>query len=122
MGAVAAAAAALTGRAPTSDGGDDPDEARSARREAWRGIDQGSIMSVELLTATLVWFGIGWLVDQALGTMPWFMFAGALLGNWVGLYLLWLRGQRGDAPRAPDAADTTGARPTPADAEQRADR
>lgn len=78
-------------------GGDRHDGGAQARRDAWRGVDQGSIMSVELLTATLVWFGIGWLVDQLLGTGPWFMFAGALLGNWVGLYLLWVRGQRAEA-------------------------
>lgn len=53
-------------------------------------------MSAELITSTLLWFAIGWLVDRALGTMPWFMFAGALLGNWTGLYLLWLRGQRSE--------------------------
>ena len=53
-------------------------------------------MTVELVTATLVWFGIGWLLDRLLGTMPWFMFAGALLGNWAGLYLIWLRGQRSE--------------------------
>ena len=54
-------------------------------------------MSVELITATLVWFGIGWLLDRLLGTDPWLMFAGALLGNWAGLYLIWVRGQRNEA-------------------------
>ena len=92
---------------------------RRARQDAWRGLDEGSIMSAELLTATLVWFGVGWLLDRLLGTMPWFMFAGALLGNWTGLYLIWLRGQRSEeretarAGRVPPRAPTNAARPIP---------
>jgi ATP synthase protein I len=77
---------------------------RRARQEAWRGLDEGSIMTAELLTATLVWFGVGWLLDRLLGTMPWFMFAGVLLGNWTGLYLIWLRGQRNTEREAARAA------------------
>lgn len=115
-GAAAAAAAALRGRSVPTAEERDAQVRQDARREGWRGLDQGSIMSVELLTATLVWFGIGWLVDSLLGTMPWFMFAGALLGNWVGLYLLWLRGQR-----AENAARDR-AQPPPDGADQRADR
>lgn len=51
-------------------------------------------MSVELIAAILTWTGIGWLVDEWLGTMPWFLVGGALLGNAAGLYLIWLRSGR----------------------------
>ena len=85
---------------------------RRARQQSWRGLDESSVMSAELITSTLLWFGVGWLLDRLLGTMPWFMFAGALLGNWAGLYLLWLRGQRSEANTDTQGA-TTAPRPSP---------
>ncbi|MBW3605241.1 MAG: AtpZ/AtpI family protein [Actinobacteria bacterium] len=45
----------------------------------------------EFLSAMLVWAGIGWLVDRWLGTDPWFLVFGVLLGNGLGIYLMWLR-------------------------------
>ena len=45
----------------------------------------------EFLAAIFTWAGIGWLVDRWLGTDPWFLIAGAVLGNSLGIYLLWLR-------------------------------
>jgi ATP synthase protein I len=78
--------------------------ARSHRRGTMRGLDQSSVMGVELLTATLTWAGIGWLVDRWLGTAPWFLAIGAILGNAAGIYLVWLRGRRMDASEAREAA------------------
>jgi ATP synthase protein I len=75
-------------------------EARSPssqhRRGALRGLDQSSVMGVELIAATLTWAGAGWLLDRWLGTEPWFLAIGALVGNAAGLYLVWLRGRRMD--------------------------
>lgn len=48
-------------------------------------------MLAEFLAAILVWGGIGWLVDRWLGTEPWLLIAGVVLGNSLGIYLLWLR-------------------------------
>jgi len=79
----------------------------SHRRSALRGLDQSSVMGVELLTATLTWAGIGWLMDRWLGTEPWFLAIGALVGNAAGIYLIWLRGGRMDASEAADAVDGT---------------
>lgn len=76
----------------------------SHRRGVLRGLDQSSVMGVELIAATLTWAGIGWLVDSWLGTGPWFLAIGALLGNAAGLYLIWLRGRRMDEA---EAAETT---------------
>jgi len=76
------------------------EDARTTRRGAWSGLDQSSIMGVELISATLTWAGIGWLVDRWLGTAPWFLAIGALLGNAAGIYLIWLRGARMDAAAA----------------------
>jgi F0F1-type ATP synthase assembly protein I len=89
------------------------EDARTTRRGAWSGLDQSSIMGVELLSATLTWAAIGWLVDRWLGTAPWFLAIGALLGNAAGIYLIWLRGARMDAADSAraelEAAAATGA-------------
>jgi ATP synthase protein I len=61
-------------------------------------------MGVELISATLTWAGIGWLVDRWLGTAPWFLAIGALVGNAAGIYLIWLRGARMDAADADRAS------------------
>ena len=63
----------------------------------WNGLDQASLMSVELISAILTWTAIGWLVDRWLGSGPWVMVAGALVGNFAGLYLIWLRSGRAQA-------------------------
>lgn len=68
----------------------------------WQGIDQAHRMSVQLIAAILVWAGLGYLADEWLGTGPWLMAAGALLGNAAGIYLVWLRGNQMSA--ADDAA------------------
>lgn len=65
-------------------------------RNAWAGMDQASVMGTELLAAILTWTVLGWLADRWLGTGPWLMVAGALLGNAAGLYLVWLRSGRMD--------------------------
>ena len=61
-------------------------------------------MGMELVSATLTWAGIGWLVDRWLGTSPWFLGVGALLGNAAGLTLVWLRARRMDAVEAAEGA------------------
>lgn len=78
-------------------GVDDPSSdvrRRQERRDAWVGLDEASVMGVELLAATLTWAAIGWFVDRWLGTDPWFLAAGALIGNAAGIYLIWLRSGR----------------------------
>ncbi len=82
----------------------DTPKPRGNRRAALRGLDQSSVMGAELITATLTWAGIGWLVDRWLGTDPWFLVIGALVGNAAGIYLVWLRGKRMDEAEARDAA------------------
>lgn len=77
----------------------------------WRGLDHAHMMQVELVVAVVLWGGLGWLADRALGSSPWFTVVGALVGYAAGLYLVWLRSQRMDAE---DAAGAVGpARPAP---------
>ncbi|MEX0593086.1 MAG: AtpZ/AtpI family protein [Nitriliruptoraceae bacterium] len=64
------------------------------RAGLWKGIDQAHIMGVELMAAILTWAGIGYLLDRWLGTDPWFLATGALLGNAAGIYLIWMRSSR----------------------------
>lgn len=73
------------------------------RRELWSGVDHANLMSIELLAAILTWTAIGWAVDRALGTGPWFIVIGGLIGNFAGLYLVWLRSNR--MQEREDAAD-----------------
>jgi ATP synthase protein I len=80
----------------------------SHRRGALRGLDQSSVMGVELLAATLTWAGIGWVIDRWLGTEPWFLAIGALVGNAAGIYLVWLRGRRMDAIETAHEASGSG--------------
>lgn len=66
-------------------------KAEATRREYWADVDSGWVMAVELLTATFLWGGIGWLLDGWLRTGPWLMVVGFLLGNATGFYLVYLR-------------------------------
>lgn len=69
----------------------------------------------EFLAAILTWAAIGWLVDRWLDTAPWFLIAGAVLGNGLGIYLMWLRSdpdrvamrQVAPAPGEHDGGDDT---------------
>jgi len=53
----------------------------------------GWTLAAELLTATFVWGGIGWLADRWLETAPVLMLLGFVLGNALGVYLIWVRSQ-----------------------------
>lgn len=81
----------------------------SQRKQMWQGLDNANIMGVELLTAVLLWGGIGYGLDRWLGTSPWFFVIGVLGGNAARLYIILLRARRMDA--AEDAA-VPSSRPT----------
>jgi F0F1-type ATP synthase assembly protein I len=87
-----------------SDAAARPEGPVGGRRALWAGVDHANLMSIELLAAILTWTAIGWFVDRALGTAPWFIVIGGLVGNFAGLYLVWLRSQRMDAAEAVSAA------------------
>lgn len=69
------------------------DRDQQFRREAWRDLDTGWVVSVELLSAVGVWMGFGWLADRWLGTDPWLLLAGAVLGFALGVYLAFVRAE-----------------------------
>lgn len=61
------------------------------------GLDHSGVMGMELMSAILLWTGIGWLADRWLGTGPWLLVVGGLIGNAAGIYLIWLRSARMEA-------------------------
>lgn len=82
-------------RPPQSHGGSNGHDT-SHRRDTWNQLDQSSVMSVELLSALLVWGGAGWLADGWLGTRPWLLGLGVAVGFASGMYLVWLRSKQMD--------------------------
>jgi len=78
---------------------------RASRRALLSGLDQSSIMGVELLAGILTWSALGWLADRWLGSAPWLLGVGAMVGFAGGLYLVWLRsGRMDDRERAAASA------------------
>jgi len=70
-----------------------PTAASDARTPRYNDGGDGWTLAAELLTATFVWGGIGWLVDGWLETAPVLMVLGFVLGNALGVYLIWVRSQ-----------------------------
>lgn len=79
-----------------------------ATRRFWVGLDEASVMGTELIAAILTWSAIGWFLDQWLGTRPWLLVSGALIGNAAGLYLVWLRSGRMEQQEAKERAEFGG--------------
>lgn len=76
----------MTDRRPSGEpGGSVPRTPRYTDR------GDGWTLAMELLTATFVWGGVGWLVDRWLGTAPVVMALGFVLGNALGVYIIWVR-------------------------------
>jgi len=84
-----------------------PTTTRSSWRSAMRGLDQASIMSVELIAGILTWGGLGWLVDRWLQISPWGIIIGGMIGYAAGLYLVILRSRQMEGyAQAPTPAAT----------------
>ena len=67
------------------------EDRRPSRLAQLANTDDGWSHSAEFVSAVLVWTLVGWLADSWLGTTPWLVATGALLGFVLGTYLLWLR-------------------------------
>ena len=60
-------------------------------KDMWGGMSIGVTISVTLLSALVVWGGIGWLIDRVAGTGKVFTAIGMLVGAAAGVYLIYLK-------------------------------
>ena len=68
----------------------EPDSAGSNDRGALNSaMSVGLRIGLELVVAVGFGTGLGWLIDQGLGSRPWAMLAGLLLGFAAGLLNVW---------------------------------
>lgn len=65
--------------------------ARSDPKDLWGGMSTGVTISAYLLSALLVWGGVGWLIDHLAGTGKAFTAIGMIVGAAAGTYLIYLR-------------------------------
>ena len=61
-----------------------PEQKEQADENRKSGIAYAAAIS--LFASVLAFLGIGWLLDRWLGTSPWIMVAGIVLGSASGLY------------------------------------
>jgi len=59
--------------------------------DMWAGMSTGVTISAYLLSALLVWGGIGYLIDRLAGTPKVFTAVGMIVGAASGVYLVYLR-------------------------------
>lgn len=69
---------------------------RNSRLAQLAELDDGWALSAEFFSAVLVWTGLGWFGDRWLGTDPWLVVSGAVLGFILGIYLVWVRATHTD--------------------------
>ena len=67
------------------------DDRRPSRLAQLNRLDDGWALTAEFISAVLTWTFLGWLADRWLGTDPWLVALGAVLGFAAGMYLAWLR-------------------------------
>lgn len=60
-------------------------------RSAWLGFGDAMNIVAELVAGTVVWGGIGWLLDRWFGTSPALMVIGALVGHATVVYMIMRR-------------------------------
>lgn len=60
-------------------------------KDMWGGMSTGVTISAYLLSALIVWGGIGWLIDHVAGTGKVFTAIGMIVGAAAGTYLIYLR-------------------------------
>ena len=69
--------------------------------DPWVGVSAGWAVSSYLLSAVVVWGGIGYLLDRLLGTPKVFTAIGMVLGAGLGTYLIYLRYGKEDDTKKP---------------------
>jgi ATP synthase protein I len=57
----------------------------------WSGVTSAWATMSYLVSGVVVWGGVGYGLDRLLGTSPVLMIIGVLVGNFAGVYLIYLR-------------------------------
>lgn len=65
--------------------------AAGSQNSAWQGMGEAWTYLSTLFSGVAVWGAIGYGLDRWLGTDPVLFVIGALLGNFAGIYLIYLR-------------------------------
>lgn len=73
---------------------------RETERRLWQGVGEAWTALATLISGIVVWGGIGWGIDRLAGTRPIFFVIGALVGNFAGIYLIYVKTYR-DVPSGP---------------------
>lgn len=68
----------------------EPEEPRNPRGS----VGSGMKMSTDLVAATVVGTGLGWMIDYMLGTLPWFLLLFFLLGTAAGIRMVFRTAMR----------------------------
>jgi ATP synthase protein I len=68
-----------------------PPDPRDPYQNVWAGASDGLAITATLLSALLVWGGIGFLIDWLAGTPKVFTAIGMILGAILGIYLIYVR-------------------------------
>lgn len=88
-----------------NEAADDTDSTADSRAEQTRGIGIAMRLGVELLAGLLVGVGVGYVLDDWLGTRPWLLIACIFLGSAAGFLNLMRAAQRldkqGDSGKTP---------------------
>ena len=58
---------------------------KQQKKETAKGLSLALRVSVELVSALVIGFGIGWLLDEFFGTQPWLMLVFILFGGAAGI-------------------------------------
>jgi F0F1-type ATP synthase assembly protein I len=64
----------------------------------WQGMGEAWNALSTLIAGIAVWGGIGYGIDRLVGTKPVLFVIGVLVGNFGGIYLLYVKYFRPDAP------------------------
>lgn len=66
--------------------------------QMWRGMGEAWNALSTLIAGIAVWGGIGYGIDHFVGTRPVLFVVGVLVGNFAGIYLVYVKYFKQDAP------------------------
>jgi ATP synthase protein I len=68
----------------------DPGKGDTAHEQITQAVGEGWVAGGSFLSSILAGWLLGWLLDSWLGTDPWFIVIGIILGSINGFYRMWI--------------------------------